>query len=185
MKLKYEPARFPWLDRPSDAAIAVALEKLRELGACDDACKEVTAFGELALTVEQNPSAAKVLDLAYQEGRLRSGAILAALTIFGGSRFFFFGNDDVTRAQAESAHAKLIGDTAENGDLIAMYHVFGQYCAAAGGSGRQSDNGAVAGSGGAAAEEDAEMPEEPGAGAMKTGSKGRLMIATSLKTLTV
>jgi HrpA-like RNA helicase len=127
MKLNYDPSSFPWLDEPSESAVCAAVHKLKELQACD--ASGITAFGELALAVEQDPSAAKLLDISFREGRLREGSHLAAIMLFGCNRFFFFG-DRSSRAKAITRHEEIIGSTGIDGDLVALAHVVNLYCTA-------------------------------------------------------
>jgi HrpA-like RNA helicase len=85
MKLNYDPSSFSWLDKPSESAVRAAVQKLKDLKACDPNNK-VTEFGELTLAVEQDPSAAKLLDISFSDGRLRESSRLSAIMLFGYNR---------------------------------------------------------------------------------------------------
>jgi hypothetical protein len=129
IQLGYNPADFSWLDKPSDAAVSKALDRLAQLGAADG--NTVTAFGTLALAVEQDPAAAKIIHCAFEDGYVHAGVLLASLVLFGSNRFFFLppsAAGNAAREQAAQAHTHLIGDTGKSGDLVALYHVLVAYC---------------------------------------------------------
>lgn len=73
-----DPARFPWFEPPSAAALEGAERTLRLLDALDPAGR-ITELGRRLLAWPAHPRLARLLEAAAAAGRLRDGATLAAL----------------------------------------------------------------------------------------------------------
>ncbi len=71
-------AAFPWLDPPTDDAIAVSLRQLSWLGAID-ADRHLTALGQRMVQMPAHPRLARLLLAGAERGVLREAALAAAL----------------------------------------------------------------------------------------------------------
>ncbi len=71
-------AAFPWLDPPTDDAIAMSLRQLSWLGAID-ADRHLTALGQRMVQMPAHPRLARLLLAGAERGVLREAALAAAL----------------------------------------------------------------------------------------------------------
>lgn len=75
-----EAAAFPWFEPPEERALARAETLLRDLGAADEEDGEITEIGHRMLAFPLHPRYARMLLAAAELGRVRSVALIAALT---------------------------------------------------------------------------------------------------------
>ncbi len=71
---------FPWFEPPEDRTLVRAETLLRDLGAADEKTGEITEVGEGMLAFPLHPRYARMMQAAEAVGRVRSVALIAAMT---------------------------------------------------------------------------------------------------------
>jgi pre-mRNA-splicing factor ATP-dependent RNA helicase DHX15/PRP43 len=117
----FEPLRFPFLDRPSEANLRSSLEMLCELG-CLGQGGAITALGNLFNDLPFDPRLSRFVMDMHEAGYQELGVEIAAVMSAPGSVHFMGGSD---KSAKQEKQRKIAAATAESeSDLLYLHGVY-------------------------------------------------------------